>query len=213
MADIKQNKRAQFAESENEWFDDSTTSHWITGWQRMRSDTNRPLRFGFERHGVRPAELVTCEPTSKGGVMYVMKTSTPAAAAQQVELEWRQLELEERVSTLESLYSTLYARVSALNCDGKNSESTLIASNFAVRTSDPAISDVLAVTQELFPGKIGIELSSDPVEPDVDIVIVCVDGIGSFDTLIDREIEWGNRIAALKPRYSGQLRLNVVPQK
>lgn len=130
----------------------------------------------------------------------LVRTSSPSEAAAQLRDRFRLSELERKVSDL-------IVTVSELKI------ATARPSRAAERYADPALADILAVTHELFPGKVGVELTCDPAEPEVDIVVFNVDGRGEFDALFDKEIEWGHRVAVLEPRHSGQLRLNVVPIK
>lgn len=91
-----------------------------------------------------------------------------------------------------------------------NEEAVQAVMTFPEKKSDPAIADVIAITQEMFRQKPTLEVTCDPSEPTEDIVILNVRCAGTIDDLIEKEIEWGDRVAALEPRHSGQLRLNVV---
>lgn len=79
------------------------------------------------------------------------------------------------------------------------------------KTADPAIADVLAITSEMFPGKVEIELEHDLADPDEVMVVLNVSSDDDVESVIDKQIEWHRRVDALESRHSGQLRLNVSP--
>lgn len=149
-------------------------------------------------------EAVACDAeiskTTKSAPIEIrVRTTSPRQAVAQLCEAFRLSELERKVSELMREVAEL-----------KEPKSHRPV---AAGGSDPAIADVLIATHELFPGKVRVELTYDPADPDVDIVVFNVEGSGEFDDLIEKEIEWGNRITALASRHSGQLRLNVVTAK
>ena len=108
-----------------------------------------------------------------------------------------------RLADLERKVTELIATVAELKASRTQPQCT------TTTNSDPAIADVLAITSEMFPGKVEIELERDPSDPDDIMVVLNVASAGDVEAVIDREIEWHRRVDALEPRCSGQLRINV----
>jgi hypothetical protein len=146
------------------------------------------------------------EKTEKTAAAAVQKrTSSPVEAVAQLRETWRIAELERKLSDLIQLVSSISGELKVIKCAALQ---TVAAPR---DDSDPAIADVLSITHELFPGKVSLELTCDPSDTSVQIVIFNVRGTGAFENLIKKEIEWGNRVSQLPSRSSGILRLNVVP--
>jgi hypothetical protein len=78
--------------------------------------------------------------------------------------------------------------------------------------SNPTISSIVRVTEELFAGStIEVETEVDPSEPDHAIVVFKVSCSGELEELLAREMEWNRRVREADLSYSGQLRLLVSP--
>jgi hypothetical protein len=80
-----------------------------------------------------------------------------------------------------------------------------------VREHDPCLRDVVRITQELFPGEVGIEILSDPEAADRSLVVFNVSARGSARDIVNKRVEWHQRVAKLRPGSSGALRLSIVP--
>ncbi|MBX9788754.1 MAG: hypothetical protein K2Y37_07540 [Pirellulales bacterium] len=76
---------------------------------------------------------------------------------------------------------------------------------------DPRILDLCSVTQELFGCVPKFEATFDPEEPDCPFVVVTVDWSGDAREIIERQIQWHERIRGLMAGSSGKLRLSVMP--
>jgi hypothetical protein len=78
--------------------------------------------------------------------------------------------------------------------------------------NDPKIADIIDVTQQMFPTKPPrIELMRDPEDPESPFVIITVAFQGNAKELVERRIEWHNRIESLPSGSSGAIRLSIVP--
>jgi hypothetical protein len=77
---------------------------------------------------------------------------------------------------------------------------------------DPRLADVVAVTQELFPGEPTIDLSRDPEDPDNPFVVITVKARADSAELLNRRFKWHDRIRDLTPGHSGSLRLTIIPE-
>lgn len=75
---------------------------------------------------------------------------------------------------------------------------------------EPKLADVLSITHELFPGRVGIELMFDPEEPEEHFVVVTVSVASDATDVIKRQLDWHHRVAETSPGDSGPLRLSIV---
>lgn len=76
---------------------------------------------------------------------------------------------------------------------------------------DPRLLDLCSLTQELFGCIPSFESAVDPDEPDFPFVVVTVDWSGDPRELIQRRIQWHERVRGLAAGDSGKLRLSVMP--
>jgi hypothetical protein len=129
------------------------------------------------------------------------RTTSPAEAVAQLRDRFRLSQLERKYSELARELSAMKASLSELKASPQQ----------PTKQADPAIADVLAITREMFPGKVEIELEHDRADPDDVMVVLNVRSEGDVESVIDQQIEWHRRVDALEPRHSGQLRLNVSP--
>lgn len=157
-------------------------------------------------------DVTWCDATSEKGVApekteklppatITTRTTSPAEAVAQLRDRFRLSELEHKYSDLALELSVVKASLSELKTSRPQ----------PTKLADPAIADVLAITSEMFPGKVDIELEHDPSDPDDIMVVLNVASAGDVEAVIDREIEWHRRVDALEPRCSGQLRIIVSP--
>ena len=68
---------------------------------------------------------------------------------------------------------------------------------------------VLRVTQELFPGKIGVRFDDDPEYPGYRYTVIEAQAAGEIAEIVRREIEWHRRIVQLSPALVS-LRLSLL---
>jgi len=71
------------------------------------------------------------------------------------------------------------------------------------------LSKVLAITEEMFFTAPTSQAMCDPDDPDHLFVVITVHARGSAQELIQRHVEWGNRVRPLNADLS--LRLAIVP--
>lgn len=76
--------------------------------------------------------------------------------------------------------------------------------------TDPRLLTVIAVTEEMF-GTPEITVMCDPEDTDTTFVVFTVRAKGENPGLIDKRIEWHERINAIPPGCSGHFRLSIVP--
>jgi hypothetical protein len=76
---------------------------------------------------------------------------------------------------------------------------------------DPRILDLCSVTQEMFGCVPTFEVIFDPEEPEFQFVVVTVEYSGDAREVIERQIQWHERVRGLTAGSSGMLRLSVMP--
>lgn len=134
----------------------------------------------------------------------VYETSSPQEAAARIDQNLRIGELERSVLTLQRQVRALEQQLSALS--GEHQPQSL---STAV-TADPRLSDVVVITEEMF-GTPEINVLFDPEDAGTPIVVLTVKCGGNAKELVDKRIEWHDRVNAIPPGSSGRLRLSIVP--
>ena len=84
-----------------------------------------------------------------------------------------------------------------------------------VRIPDHApqtLSQVVQLTEQLFPGRVTVELLSDPESPSETFFVLNVEAQGNAKWLIERQCQWHERVAALTDAEASSYRLSIDPQ-
>ena len=127
---------------------------------------------------------------------------TPSEAAAKIERNLRIAELERRIAALEQANRELRAEVRRIH-DGP-------AARQQIDSEDPRLSDVVAMTEEMF-GTPEINVLCDPEDPETQFVVFTVRCSGEAKDIVTRRIEWHDRVDAIPPGRSGRFRLSIVP--
>ena len=72
-------------------------------------------------------------------------------------------------------------------------------------------SDIMHLTEQLFPGTVSMERMSDPDSPQQAWVVLTVQAHGDSQQLLRRRCEWHERVALQVPEQVGGLRLSICP--
>ena len=90
----------------------------------------------------------------------------------------------------------------------------------SVLVAEPSVSDldspadwseVLRLTEQLFPGTVSMERMSDPDSPHEAWVVLTVQAQGESQELLRRRCEWHERVALQFPEQVCGLRLSICP--
>lgn len=74
------------------------------------------------------------------------------------------------------------------------------------------LADIIAVTQELFPGEVEVETGCYETDPPEGFVILTAKGHSTdFAELTKRSLEWHRRVEELQPDYLGRIKLSLNP--
>lgn len=126
----------------------------------------------------------------------------------EAQLSEHETDQEKRIAALES-------QVQQLSSELRDIKALIVGHPASVQRgqfSDPKISTVVQLTEELFAGsRIEVETEVDPSEPDRPFVVFKVSCSGELDELLAREMEWNRRVREADSGYSGQLGLLVSP--
>jgi hypothetical protein len=74
------------------------------------------------------------------------------------------------------------------------------------------MADVVRVTQELFPGRVSVQVVTDPEYPQDRFTVIEAQTRGNVVDVVDRRAEWHRRVAGLSPSCSA-LRLTLDYQE
>jgi hypothetical protein len=78
---------------------------------------------------------------------------------------------------------------------------------------DAQATDILALTQELFPpGVLNVEVQVDPTESEAEYLVIDVTASGSSPQILERESQWHQGVSRIIPGDSSWLRICVYPQ-
>lgn len=122
-------------------------------------------------------------------------------AAAKIEQNVHVAELERRIATLERDNRELRCEIQRIQAHSARQQSEL---------DDPRLSDVVAVTEQMF-GTPEINVLCDPEDPDISFVVFTVKCGGEVKDIVARRIEWHDRVGAIPPGRSGRFRLSIVP--
>ncbi len=81
----------------------------------------------------------------------------------------------------------------------------------AASDADPRLSDVVAITEEMF-GTPEVGILCDPEDPEVTFVVFTVKCTGQSTELVEKRIEWHEKVDSIPPGSSGRFRLSILPQ-
>lgn len=70
--------------------------------------------------------------------------------------------------------------------------------------------EVLDATQELFPGRVELEVDADPEDPGQAFLVITVEASGDVGELVHRRGQWHDRVRALLG--CRDVRLSIVPR-
>lgn len=127
---------------------------------------------------------------------------TPIEAAEQIRERYRISRLEREVEQLRNEVVELRNAVCKRHEEQSNGTSP----------TDPCLLDLVRVTEEIFPGSILIETERDPSDDDSSMVMISVNATSlEIDEIINRQLKWHELVRSMPSGYSGQLRLNVMP--
>jgi hypothetical protein len=73
------------------------------------------------------------------------------------------------------------------------------------------ILELIAATQEMFPGVLDAELMRDPEEDANGFIVLTVNWTTDLSQLIETRLKWHEKISQLFPGSFGLLRLSIVP--
>lgn len=86
----------------------------------------------------------------------------------------------------------------------------VVAGNPTLEVRESArLKEALAITEEMFASRPGFEAMCDPDDPDHPFVLITVSSRGTLRELVQRHIEWGDRVRHLNADLS--LRLSILP--
>lgn len=71
---------------------------------------------------------------------------------------------------------------------------------------------VIQLTEQWFPGRVSIEVFSDPESPSETFFVLNVEARDNAKGLIERQCQWHERVAALAIAEAGSYRLSIDPQ-
>jgi|GEM_PF-6157076 len=111
-----------------------------------------------------------------------------------------------RVATLERRVELLTLEIE--NLKSERSVNTTLQSPL-LNESD--LLEIVRITQEMFPGKVTVEVVSDPSEPDEEMIVFEVNSAESVNRIIELRREWHRRIAQSKPGRTELFGLSVTP--
>jgi len=94
-------------------------------------------------------------------------------------------------------------------------QATTVTPEF-VRGPEPALAeqtlmDIVAVTAELFPGEMGLEVEREPFSTDPPFLVVRVSSTGSSSEIVEKETRWHQRIWHIPGGRELNLRLFIIP--
>lgn len=92
---------------------------------------------------------------------------------------------------------------------------TQVLSDEMIQTADATafgdyLDDILALTEEIFPGEVRIDVEADPEWPQDRYVVFTVKADGDARELVQRQCEWHRRVLAVAPDSLNLLRLSIV---
>ena len=74
------------------------------------------------------------------------------------------------------------------------------------------MSQAIRLTQALFPGQVRVEVEEDPELPDATYLVFNVTAEGTLAEIVDRRMQWHDRVRELIPERAQRLRLSVDPK-
>lgn len=92
---------------------------------------------------------------------------------------------------------------------------SLVVAEQAVNESGSSAdwSEVLRLTEQMFPGAVSVERMSDPESPRESWVVLTVEATGEPQEIVRRQCEWHERVAREFPGQFPGLRLSICPQR
>ena len=136
-------------------------------------------------------------PQERAPVVAVVVAQTPETAAQIVRQNLRIAEVERQLREVRAEIGRLAKKQGARAVHA--------------REPDPCLADVVGITQEMFSGKVHVELVNDPEEPEHSYVVFRTSATGEISDIVEKRIEWHRRIMQLSPGSSGSFRLSIDP--
>ncbi len=79
-------------------------------------------------------------------------------------------------------------------------------------SDDPRLAEVVAITEEMFGNRPLISLINDPEHPDVSFLVLTVRSQGDVKQIVDKRLEWHEKIDRIPPGNSGSFRLTILPE-
>lgn len=177
---------------------------WVNRIESRSGDLNVPhpfkhdvLPFGFEC--VRFEERIT----------RVSRSVTPAAEELLRGLcaaGWQIRELKQSVRGLEVGFQKLDWRVARLECATHRP-----AGDAGKHAASEKLGAVVAMTKELFPGPVSVDLVSDPEFPQTSTIAFAVTASGDASEIVQRRREWHRQVRSIASNDFNNLRLCISP--
>ena len=76
----------------------------------------------------------------------------------------------------------------------------------------PDLTEILRMSQELFPGPISVEAMSDPDAPGESWSVLNVESAGAPHEIVNTQCEWHERLARQFPAAVSTVRLSICPR-
>jgi hypothetical protein len=110
------------------------------------------------------------------------------------------VELEQEVRELREKVETLAANQAARNKPG-----------VPIGPFTRHMIQLMQVTQDLFPGPVNVKLMCDPEVPSDSFVVFKVESKGEPKEIVDKQLEWHQRIRVILADPHEELRLSIIP--
>lgn len=128
---------------------------------------------------------------------------TPENGSGTAQHEQRMMHIERRISGLEESLRELREELRYLRDSRRDNIPT---------AAEPRFCDLVAITEQMF-GTPEVTVLRDPEDPDVDFIVFTVKCAGEPDEIVEKRIEWHNRIDRIPSGSSGRFRLSVSPTR
>jgi hypothetical protein len=115
--------------------------------------------------------------------------------------------LRREVGRLTRAYQCLTRRFKILETQ---SETKLAELQHNFVGSDPKLTEVLELTEKMFPGKPDVSVKRDPEDPENHFIVFTVEFSGTPKDSVQRRLEWHERVGKIPPGSSGSYRLSII---
>lgn len=78
--------------------------------------------------------------------------------------------------------------------------------------SQGSLAEILQVTKDIFGGLVEVENGFDPDFPDEQWLVIIVENEGTTREILDREMDWHQRVLKVNPDYTSHVRLCIFPK-